>query len=284
LLSAYPRVCITRQVNRMRIAGIQIGAGPDMERNIQRAVEKAEVAAEKDAKIICYPELFLTPWFPKEEQKSSLTLAIDASGEALSRFRKLSEKTKAVLIIPFFESIDERYYNSAAVIDSGMLLGVYRKIHLPDLHLYRERFYFSPGDTGIPVFETSQGKIGVQICWDNLIPEGTRILALKGAEIVFAPTAAALDTHSLWERAISANAFANNIFIFRVNRVGQEDGISFYGRSFCVDPWGEMISELAGGKEAIVLADIDPKERIAAAETWGFLKHRRPREYGDLVK
>ncbi|HTP04257.1 MAG TPA: nitrilase-related carbon-nitrogen hydrolase [Nitrospirota bacterium] len=268
----------------MRIAGIQISAGPDIERNIQRAVEKAGVAAEKDARIICYPELFLSPWFLKEEQKSNLSMAIDATTEALRRFKQLSKETKTVLIIPFFESTNGKYYNSAAVMDSGKLLGVYRKIHLPDLHLYRERFYFSPGDAGIPVFETSQGKIGVQICWDNLLPEGTRVLALKGAEIVFAPTAAALNTHSLWERAISANAFANNIFIFRVNRVGQEEGISFYGRSFCVDPWGEMVSELAGGKEAIVLADIDPNERNTASETWGFLKHRRPGEYGDLVK
>ncbi len=108
--------------------------------------------------------------------------------------------------------------------------------------------------------------------------------ALKGAEIVFAPNAASLDSHALWERAIGSNAFANNMFIFRVNRVGQEEGISFYGRSFCMDPWGEMCSELAGGKDAIVLADIDLKERAAAAETWGFLKHRRPSEYGELVK
>jgi predicted amidohydrolase len=268
----------------MRIAGIQISAGPDIERNIQHSVEMAAVAAEKEAKIICYPELFLTPWFLKEEQKSNLSLAIDATNEALRRLKHLSKETKIVLIIPFFESTNGKYYNSAAVMDSGKLLGVYRKIHLPDLHLYRERFYFSPGNAGIPVFETSQGKIGVQICWDNLIPEGTRVLALKGAEIVFAPTAAALNTHSLWARAIAANAFANNIFIFRVNRVGQEEGISFYGRSFCVDPWGEMISELAGGKEAIVLADIDPTERNTASETWGFLKHRRPEEYGNLVK
>ncbi len=161
---------------------------------------------------------------------------------------------------------------------------MYRKLHLPDLPLYREQFYFSPGDAGLPVFETSQGKIGIQICWDNLFPEGTRVLALKGAEIVFAPTAASLNTHSLWERAIAANAFANNLFVFRVNRVGQEDGVSFYGRSFCVDPWGEMVSELVGGKEAIVIAEIDRAERVAATEAWGFLKNRKPGEYGDLVR
>jgi len=268
----------------MKVAGIQISAGPDIDRNIQRAIDMAEVAADKDAKIICYPELFLTPWFPRQEDEQLKSWALDASCETLGRFKSLSEKTATVLIIPFFESANATYFNSAAVFDSGKLLGVYRKNHIPNLELYREQFYFSPGDTGFPVIETSQGKIGIQICWDNLFPEGARILTLKGAEIIFAPTAASLNTHTLWERAICANAFANNTFIFRVNRVGKEEGISFYGRSFCVDPWGEMASELAGGKDAIVIADIDPKERDAAADTWGFLKKRRPNEYGDLVK
>jgi N-carbamoylputrescine amidase len=268
----------------MKIAGIQISAGSDIERNIQRAVDMAAVAAEKGARIICYPELFLTPWFPKEEDPSFLFWAQPPASEALEPFKTFSKKTKTVLIIPFFESADGKYYNSAAVFDSGKLLGVYRKIHIPNLESYREQFYFSPGDTGFPVFETSQGKVGVQICWDNLFPEGVRILALKGADFIFAPTAASLNTHVIWERAICANAFANNIFVFRVNRVGQEEGISFYGRSFCVDPWGDMVSELAGGKDAIVIADIDPKERDAAAKTWGFLKKRRPNEYGDLLK
>lgn len=268
----------------MRIAGIQISAGPDTERTIQRSVEMAEVAADKGAGIICYPELFLTPWFPKKEDKGLFSLAMDASSETIKRFCDASQRTKAVFIVPFFESLKGKYFNSAAVIDCGRLVGIYRKLHIPSLLLYREQFYFSPGDQGLPVFETSQGTIGIQICWDNLFPEGARVLALKGAEIVIAPTAAALNTHSLWERAISANAFANHLFIFRVNRVGKEDGITFYGRSFCVDPWGEMTSELAGGKDAIVLAEIDRAERKAASETWGFLKYRRPGEYGDLVK
>jgi N-carbamoylputrescine amidase len=268
----------------MRIAGIQITASSDPERTVARAIEMAEIAAEKQARIICYPELFLSQWFPKEENKSSFALALSCLGATLSRFQQASQRTKTVLVVPFFEAANDRYYNAAAVYDSGKLLGTYRKLHLPDIPLYRERFYFSPGDSGLPVFETSQGRIGIQICWDNLFPEASRALALKGAELILAPTAAALNNHRHWETAISANAFANNIFIFRVNRVGKEGPISFYGRSFCVDPWGELVSELAGGKEAIVLADIDPKERTAANETWGFLKHRRPADYGDLVK
>ncbi len=268
----------------MRIAGIQISAGKDLERNVQRAIEMAHVAIGKDATIICYPELFLTPWFPRREEASLQSWALGASSETLGQFRKLSENTKTVLVVPFFESAQDKYYNSTAIIDSGLLIGTYRKMHVPNLPLYREQFYFSSGDLGFPVFETSQGRIGVQICWDNLFPEGARILALKGAEIIFSPNAASLNSHSLWERAITTNAFANNLFIFRVNRVGQEEGISFYGRSFCADPWGEMASDLAGGKEAIVIADIDLAERAAAAETWGFLKHRRPGQYGSLVE
>jgi N-carbamoylputrescine amidase len=268
----------------MRIAGIQTSAGADVQKNIQRAVEMVEVAAEKGATIIGFPELFLFPWFLGQENKESFSFAQDASSESLAPFAESSKRADAVLVVPFFEAAGGRYYNSTAVIDRGTLLGIYRKVHVPNLPLYREQFYFSPGDSGFPVFETSQGRIGIQICWDNLFPEGSRILALKGAEIVFAPTAASLNTHSLWERSIAANAFANNLFVFRVNRVGRDGELSFYGRSFCIDPWGEMISELAGSKDAIVLADIDLKERAAAAETWGFLRQRKPAEYGDLVQ
>ncbi len=260
-----------------------MSAGADVQKNVQRAVEMVEVAAEKGATIIGFPELFLYPWFAGQESKEAFSLAQDVAAGALAPFAEASRKSRAVLVVPFFESTEGKYYNSTAVYDQGRLLGVYRKVHVPDLPLYREQFYFSPGDSGFPVFETSQGKIGIQICWDNLFPEGSRILALKGAEIVFAPTAASLN-HGLWERAIAANAFANNFFVFRVNRAGQDGELSFNGRSFCIDPWGEMISELAGGKDAIVLADIDLKERAAAAETWGFLRQRKPREYGDLVR
>jgi N-carbamoylputrescine amidase len=268
----------------VRIAGIQISAGPDVDRNVGRAVEMAEVAAEKGAKVIGFPELCLTPWFPREESDAHFALAREIANQAIGAFVTSSLKRQTVIVLPFFETSGGKFFNSAAVIDCGKVLGVYRKVHLPNIPLYREQYYFTPGDTHFPVFETSRGKIGVQICWDNLFPEGTRILALKGADIVFAPTAASQSSHDYWERAVAANAFANNLFVFRVNRVGQESGISFYGRSFCADPWGDSVSELAGGKEAIVIADIDLREREAAGQTWGFLRHRRPAEYGDIVK
>jgi predicted amidohydrolase len=268
----------------MRIAGIQVSAGHDVARNIARAVEMAEVAADKGAKVIAFPELCYLPWFPRKEDRAAFSHARNAGDEVADAFVASSLKHQTVIILPFFEAHNGIYYNSAAVIDCGRVLGVYRKVHLPQIPLYYEQFYFTPGDSRFPVFETSRGRIGVQICWDNLFPEGARILALKGAEIIIAPTAASQDRQMHWERAIATNAFANNLFVFRVNRVGREDGISFYGRSFCADPWGEMVSELAGNREAVVLADIDLREREAAERTWGFLRHRRPAEYGDLVK
>jgi N-carbamoylputrescine amidase len=267
-----------------RIAGIQMAPGPDGGKNTARAVELASVAAEKGARIIGFPELCLTPWFLRDEDTAHFSLARSSSNGSLEPFLTASKDHQAVLVLPFFESAEGRFYNSAAVIDSGTLLGIYRKVHLPNIPLYREQFYFSPGDSDFPVFATSQGRIGVQICWDNLFPEGTRILALKGAEIVFAPTAASQDGQVHWERAVAANAFANNLFVFRVNRTGKDTGITFTGRSFCADPWGEMVSELAGSREAIVLADIDRKEREAADRTWGFLRHRRPDQYRDILK
>ena len=232
----------------MRIAGIQMSAGPDVAKNIARGVEMADVAAEKGAKVIGFPELCLTPWFPRQEDRSRFSLAHEVSGEAISAFVKTSIRNQVVIVLPFFEKNADRYFNSAVVIDCGRIAGLYRKVHLPDLPLYKEQFYFSPGDTGFPVFETSRGKIGVQICWDNLFPEGTRILALKGADIVFAPTAASLDTHALWERAVTANAFANNLFVFRVNRVGQEDGLPSTAGASAPGPGARWSRNLPGAR------------------------------------
>ncbi len=255
-----------------------------MGKNAARALEMAEIAAEKGAKVIAFPELCLFPWFPREERSEHFAYAQGVSDGLIEPFISSSLKRQTVIVLPFFEISEERRFNSAAVIDCGKVLGVYRKVHIPNLPLYREQFYFAQGDTNFPVFATSRGRIGVQICWDNLFPEGSRVLALRGADVIIAPTAASQDRQMHWERAITANAFANNIHIFRVNRVGREDGIAFYGRSFCADPWGEMVSELAGSREAIVLADIDEREREAARKAWGFLQHRKPGEYGDIVK
>jgi N-carbamoylputrescine amidase len=170
------------------------------------------------------------------------------------------------------------------VIDStGQILGVYRKVHIPQIPLWEEKSYFAPGNTGFPVFETAYGRIGVQICWDNFFPEGTRCLALRGAQIVFSPTAAAFASQERWQTMISANAMANGLFIMRVNRVGSEEKQDFYGKSFCVGPEGALLGSPSGMKEGILFADIDFQRINRYRQEYPFLGDRRPDTYGEIA-
>jgi len=154
---------------------------------------------------------------------------------------------------------------------------------VPDIPLWEEKYYFTPGDKGFPVFETIHGKIGVQISWDNLYPEGTRILALKGADIVFAPTACAFKSHQLWQTIISGNAIANGVFIMRINRVGSEEKQDFYGASFCVNPEGELIGGPTGIVDSVLLADIDFEYLQHVRREWPLLRERKPEYYKEIL-
>jgi N-carbamoylputrescine amidase len=166
----------------------------------------------------------------------------------------------------------------------GSRAGVYQKTHIPDIPGWREKFYFSPGESGFPVFDTACGRIGVQLCWDNFFPEGSRALALAGAEIILAPTAAAYASQERWFHVISANAFVNNVFVFRVNRVGHDHGLDFYGHSFCVNPYGELIADPVGMQESIVLADADLSMVEKVREESGLFRDRRASLYKALSK
>lgn len=266
----------------IKVAGIQMSCGGDKQKNLQNTIRLVELAAERGANIICLQELFNTVWFPREVNSGHFQLAERADGEAVSTMRELAGRTKTILIVPFFEEDAGRYFNSAAVIEKdGGLLGVYRKVHIPQLPLYEERQYFSGGDE-FPVFETSVGKIGIQICWDNFYPEGTRALALKGARLVFAPTAAAFASQKRWETALSANALTNGLFIMRVNRVGNEEKHNFYGRSFCVDPYGEIIGEPSGSGDGLLEVEIDLAAADRIRNEYPYLRYRRPEVYGEI--
>jgi N-carbamoylputrescine amidase len=165
------------------------------------------------------------------------------------------------------------------------MLGVYRKNHIPDLPNYQERFYFRPGNLGFPVFRTRYATIGVQTCWDNFFPEGARALGLKGAEILFCPTACStLSGAPKWERAIVGHAVYNSLYAVRVNRVGTEGSMSFYGKSFCVDPNGGFVAEPAGAEEGAILADVDLDRIKLVRDDWTFVRERRPEIYRDLVE
>jgi len=267
----------------IKLAGIQISCCEEKERNIEKAVKFAQIAIEKGARIICFQELFTTHWFPREMNKRNFSLAEQVDDFTIMRMQKLAEAYEVVLVCPIFEIEKDSFYNSAIVIDAGgEILGSYRKIHVPQIPLWEERYYFSPGNHGFPVFETKFAPIGIQICWDNFFPEGSRILALKGAKIIFSPTAAAFASQRRWETVISSNAIANGIYIFRVNRVGSEEKQDFYGRSFCISPEGELLDKPTGMKDSIALIEIDLKNIDKVRKEWPFLKDRKPEIYQEI--
>jgi N-carbamoylputrescine amidase len=259
----------------------------EKEENLKRALELAETALDRGAKILCFQECFPIPWIPSASDSNRFSYAEPIPGEATERIGELAKRYGVVAICPLFErQMAGRYYNSAAVIGpDGALLGKYRKNHIPQMLNYEEKFYFRPGDLGFPVFATEFATLGIQICWDNFFPEGSRILALKGAEIIFAPTATSVPAAiPKWEKVMAANAIANGVFIFRINRVGKEGNITFYGRSFGLDPHGEFLCEPSGQADGAILAEIDVEMVRETRERWAFFRDRRPEIYGELAQ
>jgi predicted amidohydrolase len=271
---------------RIKTAGIQLAPSPDKDKNLLKATGLIEIAASEGAKIIALPQLFNTAWFPAAIDKLNFSLAESAEGPTITSLRETALKTKSVLIAPIFEKAGERFFNTAFVIGTkGEIIGKYRKVHVPQIPLWEERSYFKPGDLGFPVFKTPFAVIGVQLCWDVFFPEGFRVLALNGAEVIFAPTASAFHhSHKKWERAIAASAHANGVFISRVNRVGKENSLEFYGRSFSVGPDGEFLHEPSGPSEGVVLSEMDLAEIQATRGEWVFLKDRRPELYKAITE
>jgi N-carbamoylputrescine amidase len=269
----------------LTIAGIQMGCGSDRRANLDKAIGLGTIAAERGARIICFPECFAWPWFPREADRARFAMAEPVPGALSDALATFARERQVVVVAPIFEREGSLLaYNTALVIDAdGSLLGRYRKSHIPQLPNYQERFYFHQGNLGFPVFRTRYALIGAQISWDTFFPEGMRALALKGAELIFAPTSSSvLASAAKWERAIVGGAVYNGCFVFRVNRVEGEDGLPFYGKSFCVDPNGDFVVEPSGPSEGVILADIDLGWVRAVREAWPFLQDRRPGLYAEL--
>lgn len=266
----------------IKVAGVQSACGPDKKKNVERAAEFARLAAENGAKIICFEQLFSTPWFPREKSAEHFALAEDEQGPTLETLRGLAGEKGVTLVCPIFERAgEEEYYNTAFVLGpDGETLGRYRKVHVPELPLWEEKYYFRPGDLGFPVFESQGLKFGVQLCWDNFFPEGARRLALAGAELVFCPNAAAFASSRRWETVICASAIVNGMYLFRVNRVGREEEQDFYGRSFCVSPEGTMLMPPSGMSNGVIMADIDRNLIEENRREWKFFGDRREEAYG----
>ena len=269
------------KLERVKVAAIQIAPLPDHERTLARATELVRMAAEHDARLAALPELFSTPWFPATINKERFDLAEPVEGRTVTAMREAAARFNMVIVCPFFEKLVEgRFYNSAAVIDSdGSLCGVYRKVHVPQIPHWEERSYFAGGDAGFPVFATSVLRVGVAIGWDAMFPEALRLLALGDAQLVLAPGAGTRQSHELWERAISAGAFANGLFVLRVNRIGPGEGQVFHGSSFCVNPFGDLVDQPSGEGEGLLLVDVNPRDIELVRREWPLLKDRRPECY-----
>jgi N-carbamoylputrescine amidase len=277
---------------KVKIGLIQGKCGKDIAQNVEYTVEKVEEAAAKGAQIICLQELFHAQYFPQTVSVNGYELAEPVDSSTMKRMGELAGRLGVVLIVPFYEKAGRGlYFNSASVFDAdGSYLGTTRKNHIPDGPQYHEKYYFIPGNTGYPVYETKYGKIGIGICWDEWFPEVARILALQGAEILFYPSAIGsepdhpeLSTRRAWEKAISAHGISNGVFIAAVNRVGREKDMTFYGGSFISNPLGDIIQSL-DDEEGIIIQEIDKGEIDFARNLLQFLRDRRPDTYGLLLK
>lgn len=279
------------------IALVQTSAERDPAENLLKACEKIREAASRGARIICLQELFTTLYFCQTEDYKAFDYAETVPGPSIQVMQQLARELEVVIVAPVFEARARGlYHNTAAVIDAGgAILGKYRKMHIPDDPGFYEKFYFTPGDLGYKVFKTRYATIGVLICWDQWFPEAARLTALKGAEILFYPTAIgwAATEHSAevrrtqqeaWKTIQMSHAVANGVFVAAANRVGTEEELEFWGNSFVCDPFGQIMTEASFHDETVLLAECDRSRIEYYRSHWPFLRDRRIETYGDLQK
>jgi N-carbamoylputrescine amidase len=277
----------------LTIAVLQSSFGEAIGANIDRISGHIRAAALKGAQVILPPELFQGPYFCKTQQEDHFAAAAPWSQHrAVLAMSDLARELGVVIPVSIFEKEGPHYFNSMVMVDAdGKALGVYRKSHIPDGPGYQEKYYFRPGDTGFRVWDTSFGRLGVGICWDQWFPEAARVMALMGAEVLLYPTAIgtepqdpSLDTAARWRRAMIGHAVSNVMPVAAANRVGSEDGQVFYGTSFIADETGEVRAELDRTEEGFALATFDRDHVERARAAWGFFRDRRPDLYGSLVR
>ncbi len=266
----------------------------DVDKNLASAIESICAAAKKGAQIICLPELFLTQYFCQTEDTQNFSLAESLPGPTSETLSKLAKELEVVLIVPLFEKRTEGiYHNTALVIDAdGSIVGTYRKMHIPDDPCFFEKFYFTPGDTGFKSFPTRYGRVGVLICWDQWFPEAARLSTLSGAQFLFYPTAIGYQDEdakesnqqiTAWETIQKSHAISNGVFLGSVNRVGRENALTFWGRSFICNPFGKVIGQ-AENEPEIVIAQCSLPEIESVRQNWPFLRDRRVDAYQGLSK
>jgi len=285
---------------RFKVALVQMRMSADPAANLATAEAQVKEAASRGAAIVCLPELFRTLYLAQREDHDLFDLAEPVPGSSTSALGRVARETGVVVIAPLFERrAAGLYHNTAAVIDAdGALKGLYRKMHIPDDPAYFEKFYFTPGDLGFRAFDTRAGRIGALVCWDQWYPEGARLTALQGANVLFYPTAigwhpaekARFGAQQLdaWRTIQRGHAIANGCWVAAVNRVGLErppgggDGIEFWGHSFLADPFGVMVAEAPADQESLLIAEVDLARVEEVRRNWPFLRDRRVDAYGGI--
>lgn len=273
---------------------VQMSAGECVAANLNKAVGRIREAANKGAEIVCLQELFRSRYFCQSEDPRNFELAETIPGPSTEALCDAARGQGVVVVASLFEKRTAGiYHNSAVIIDAdGSIAGKYRKMHIPDDPLYFEKFYFTPGDLGFPSFETRFGRIAALVCWDQWFPEGARLAALSGAQILFYPTAigwipkepkaVAQNQRAAWQLIQRSHAVANGVFVAAVNRVGREGQIRFWGHSFVSGPFGEILAQAGGEAEETLLARCDLGKVEETRQSWPFLRDRRLDAYGAL--
>lgn len=291
-----------KQLSKFKVGLIQLSFTKNPDENLNKAIKWIEKAADKGARVICLPELFRSQYFCQSENIDYFDLAETIPGPSTETIGKIAKRKKVVVVVPLFEKrAAGLYHNSLAVINTkGEIVGIYRKMHIPEDPAYYEKFYFTPGDLGFKSFETEYGNIGTLICWDQWYPEGARLTALQGASVLFYPTAIGWHPHEKkehgkaqfesWQTIQRSHAIANGVYVASVNRIGLEKetkdsaGIEFWGRSFICDPQGIILAEASHDKEEILIAEVDLNRIEYIRRNWPFLRDRRIDAYGDITK
>jgi N-carbamoylputrescine amidase len=286
---------------------VQMRMGADPEANFAAAVERIREAARLGAKIVCLPELFRTQYFCQREELALFDLSEEIPGPSTARLAEVAREAGVAIIAPLFERrAAGLYHNTAVTLNAdGAIAGVYRKMHIPDDPLYYEKYYFAPGDLGFQAVDTEFGRVGTLVCWDQWYPEGARITALQGAEVLFYPTAIGWHPaeknefgaaqYDAWQTIQRAHAIANGVYVAGVNRVGVEHGdvlgnraagpgLEFWGGSFLADPFGRVIAKASHDAEEILIGEIDLALIEETRRNWPFLRDRRIDAYAGVAQ
>ena len=293
--------------DKFRVGLVQMSATPEPRENLERAIERLLQISAEGAKIVCLPELFQTQYFCQREDPALFDLAEPIPGPTTARLAEAAKRLGVVVIASLFEKrAPGIYHNTAVLIDGdGSLRGIYRKMHIPDDPLYYEKFYFTPGDLGFKAFDTEVGRVGTLVCWDQWYPEGARLTALQGAQVLFYPTAIGWHPDEkaqfgaaqfeAWQTIQRAHGIANGVYVAVVNRVGfevgdirgnkaQGKGLEFWGGSFLADPFGRILAKASHEKEEIIVGEVDLGLLEDTRRNWPFLRDRRIDAYTPITR